>query len=332
MTVRRAMEDLHREGWIERRHGRGTFVGPRAAMPISPPNSPSTARVAKLMVLVSSLGHDRHYWFSGPVLNGIDEMAADLGLSIELIGDQSQDSRAASRRLMQSRPDLLACVLLRPRTSLVLAEAHRLEIPCVLAAERQPAMGMPNIYEDSAQGTLLAVKHLAEQGHRRIGFMQVTGQSFWTFDRREAFFRAMEHAGLEAEENLVFWMPAEHGYSGAPPLSVDQIQQYLDRQNPTAVVCGCCWPLVQLGPLVRSGKIRVPQDLSIVTFDQNPEVVEWLGGIKPTAIAQPLREMGHLLARMARQVVEHDPLPMETILPCTLVPGDSVRAINKGTN
>src|SRR3954470_4598895 len=31
-TVRRALDDLEREGWIERRPGIGTFIGPRAAV------------------------------------------------------------------------------------------------------------------------------------------------------------------------------------------------------------------------------------------------------------------------------------------------------------
>src|SRR5882757_1445022 len=34
-TVRKALAELSRDGWIERRHGLGTFVGPRVNMPIS---------------------------------------------------------------------------------------------------------------------------------------------------------------------------------------------------------------------------------------------------------------------------------------------------------
>src|SRR6185436_2485518 len=35
-TVRRALDDLQREGWIERRPGVGTFIGPRAGMFLDP--------------------------------------------------------------------------------------------------------------------------------------------------------------------------------------------------------------------------------------------------------------------------------------------------------
>src|SRR5688572_31007870 len=36
-TVRRALDDLERDGWIERRPGVGTFIGPRAAISIHLP-------------------------------------------------------------------------------------------------------------------------------------------------------------------------------------------------------------------------------------------------------------------------------------------------------
>src|SRR5215213_3631695 len=33
-TVRRALDDLEKDGWIERRPGIGTFIGPRANLPV----------------------------------------------------------------------------------------------------------------------------------------------------------------------------------------------------------------------------------------------------------------------------------------------------------
>src|SRR3954471_8131555 len=77
-TVRRALNDLEREGWIERRPGIGTFIGPRAA--ISNHQAPGTGangnghgnhpgrkmvRLALMLHLVGDFGHD---WYAGGVI------------------------------------------------------------------------------------------------------------------------------------------------------------------------------------------------------------------------------------------------------------------------
>jgi DNA-binding LacI/PurR family transcriptional regulator len=76
--------------------------------------------------------------------------------------------------------------------------------------------------------------------------------------------------------------------------------------------------------LVRRGRISVPRDLSIVHFDQNPDVPQWIGA-KTTTVAIPLREMGRTLAKLARQISEGQQVASETTLPCELVIGDSVK-------
>src|SRR5436190_23664215 len=69
-TVRRAMDDLEREGWIERRPGVGTFIGPRAGFTVlhsvdgisnSAHAMKRTLRLALLIHLLGDFGHD---WYA----------------------------------------------------------------------------------------------------------------------------------------------------------------------------------------------------------------------------------------------------------------------------
>lgn len=332
MTVRKALSQLQREGWIERHNGRGTFIGPRANMPVShrQPEPSSQRRIARLALAVP-FGSDARHWFVAPLLDGIMESAAEQGISVELLFSQRIDIRQVSQRLMQHRPDMVAGVLAVPRIELVLSEAQRLEIPCVIAADRFAEMEQPNVYEDSVQGATLAVRHLVAQGHKRIGFVQSATRAWWVFDRRQGYLNGLAEAGLEADERMTLWLPPFDFAPGSPMIHTDAIRQYLDRQQPTAIVCGCCSPLMQMSPLISSGKLSVPRDLSVVTFDNCPQIVEWLGGVRPTMIAQPMREIGRCLARMARQVVDGGKLERETSLPCLLIEGDSVRDMRTGS-
>src|SRR5438874_2655921 len=78
-TVRRALDEMHREGWIERRQGHGTFVGPRVAMPgamsgaiRSAVADNATQRMVRIAVVIHLAGDLRHDWYSRSVIEGLD--------------------------------------------------------------------------------------------------------------------------------------------------------------------------------------------------------------------------------------------------------------------
>src|SRR5438105_1058415 len=69
-TVRRALDEMHREGWIERRQGHGTFVGPRVAMPgamRTPVVDSAKRRMVRIAVVIHLAGDLRHDWYSRTV-------------------------------------------------------------------------------------------------------------------------------------------------------------------------------------------------------------------------------------------------------------------------
>src|SRR5205809_6823823 len=76
-TVRRALDDLEREGWIERRPGIGTFIGPRAALstPLVRPSTPQ--RTVRLALVIHMLGDLSHDWYAAGVIAGIDRAAEE---------------------------------------------------------------------------------------------------------------------------------------------------------------------------------------------------------------------------------------------------------------
>jgi DNA-binding LacI/PurR family transcriptional regulator len=88
------------------------------------------------------------------------------------------------------------------------------------------------------------------------------------------------------------------------------------------------WVLAtDLAPLVQSGELVIPRDLSVVTFDQQPGVAAKLGNVAPTTIAMPLHEMGARLAHMARNLIDGETIDTVTTLPCSLIEGESVASI-----
>ncbi|MEN6492866.1 MAG: substrate-binding domain-containing protein [Thermoguttaceae bacterium] len=323
-AVRRALDQLQQEGWIQRRGGHGTFVGPRVLMAVADRLTPSSERrLARLAVVIAALGQLRYDWHSTLVLSGIDEVSLTEGVTLELLGDHHTNPGVLARRLMQSRPDVFVCLGPPLAHVTVIGEAGRLGIPCVLAGVRAPELSLPNVFESSVDASRMAVRHLIELGHRRIGYVQVTSTGWWTFDRREGYLRELEANGIEPDEGMVLWLPPE-----PTPEGFEAFRAYLARRKPTALLFGCCWAAAYMQRMTNAGQLRVPDDLSVVTFDQHPEVFHWLGGVRPTTVELPARPIGHLLASMARRLVEGQEVPMQSALPCPLVLGASTRAVS----
>jgi LacI family transcriptional regulator len=276
-------------------------------------------------VLVHTLGDFRHDWYTPAVLGGIDEVAHDQGVSIELVGDRDGDIRTVSQRLMQNRPDALACVAPALRHAGLIAEAQRLDVPCIGTGGLLAPLGVPCVSEDGTEGAALAVKHLAERGHRRIGFIQVGVSLPWVFQRHQGYLKGLRDAGLPTTNELAVFLSTDvrEGEHTAT------LARFVRELRPTALLLGNFWPLQYLAPLVAAGELRVPQDVSVVTFDQHPDNGRWLGGIEPTVVELPLREMGRRLAEMAREVVDGKPLARTTSLACTLREGASVRTLDR---
>jgi DNA-binding LacI/PurR family transcriptional regulator len=324
-TVRRALDELHRDGWIERRHGRGTFVGPRAAMEIASRKTTvggQTRRVIRMAVLIHSLREFEKDWYSRAVIAGIDQAAEANGINIEMLGDQDGDVKSVSRRLTLTRPDVLAVSASRPSHALMMGEAQRLDIPCIGTGSFLASMGLPAVHEDGRAGAVQAVRHLAEKGHRRIGFIQATFAMPWVFHRRRGFLDGMTDAGLEADPGLVWWV--DDGEVDLP-----EIEKFVARYRLTGLVCGCEAAARHVGPLDREKRRRIPQDLSVITFDQHPQGAEIFGGVRPTTIALPLFAMGRRLAELAREIVDRREITPLTQIPCELIPGDTVQPMNE---
>jgi LacI family transcriptional regulator len=171
------------------------------------------------------------------------------------------------------------------------SELHRLGIPVVVVDPAGgAAMDVPTIGATNWAGGLTATDHLVSLGHRRIGLIAGPKHLLCSRARLDGYRAALESAGITLDDTLVVQGDFMHesGFTGCDALLALP-------HPPTAVFASSDTMALGAYEAVRRRGLRVPDDLSIVGFDDLPEA-RW-SSPPLTTIRQPLAEMGVLAAR-----------------------------------
>ena len=123
----------------------------------------------------------------------------------------------------------------------------------------------PAVRVDNMGGATQAVQHLLELGHERIGFISGPKMSTSSIDRLKGYKNALAQNGRHFDAGLVKQgnLTPESGFQAA--------KEVLGRrERPTAILASN--DLMAFGAIraARSLGFRVPQDLSVVGFDNIP--------------------------------------------------------------
>ncbi|GAA2086269.1 LacI family DNA-binding transcriptional regulator [Kitasatospora saccharophila] len=228
------------------------------------------------------------------VIRGVENVARDEGLSVVL-------SESAGRLtpgqtwvdgVLARRPAGVVLVL----SELDAAQRDQLtsrDIPfVVLDPAGDPAEGVPAVGTGNWQGGLAATRHLLDLGHRRIGMISGPSGMMCSRARVDGYRTALGTARLPVDPELILEGNFHHeaGYAAARTL--------LTRPDrPTAIFAGNDLQALGVYEAARELGLRVPEDLSVVGFDDLP-LARWVGP-PLTTVRQPLVEMAETAARLA---------------------------------
>ena len=260
--------------------------------------------------------------YIGEIMRGIDEALAVAEYDLMLYTTHRRKTKESAyvTSLTQGMTDGLLLVLPRDPKE-YLASLRQRHFPYVLIDHQgigdvESAAGATNW-----QGGYDATKYLVDLGHRRIGFITGTMDLGCSRDRLEGYQAALRARGLLIDPQLIqegdFLQPT--GFTAAQSLLALP-------ERPTAIFASNDVMAFGVMEAVRDRGLRIPEDVSIVGFDNIPQAVQ----VSPqlTTVQQPLADMGHEATRMLLTLIQDPERPYQRVeLPTHLVVRASTRRI-----
>jgi len=233
--------------------------------------------------------------FFTDVARGVEDEASESGLAVILCNSDDQQAKE-THYLELLEEHRVQGILITP----VSADDERLALlqqrgtPVVLVDSRSPARGQCSVSVDDVLGGELAVAHLIRDGHSRIAFVGGPLSIRQVADRREGAVRALERAGLSADDLHLIVTPALNVAAGQRAGAT--LAELPAAQRPTAVVCAN--DLLALGVLqeMTAQRIRVPEDISLIGYDDIDTAAA--AAVPISSVRQPRQLLGRTAAQL----------------------------------
>ena len=312
-TVRAALRLLSEEGLVEKRQGSGSF---------STGHSIAENNIGVIL-------NNADEYTSPALLGDIRAVLRDKGYQIQVYSTCGKI--AEERRILQ----LLKSMPLRG----LIAEGTRTSLPTpnLDLYEKLQSRGIsllflggyaPNlpesacIKEDNYYGGYLLTKHLIQKGHNRIAGI-FKSDDIQGPERYYGFLSALRDFHIPFTDEQSLWYTSSHLTSLEKKSDTGFLTSFLrkNRHLYTAVVCHndeiAYWLIRELG----YARIRVPEDISIVSFDNS--YMSDRGPVRITTLSHGEPHMGTVAARTILKMIRGETVSTEAL---------SWRLISKGSD
>ncbi|MFA0766280.1 MAG: hypothetical protein BDTLLHRC_001233 [Candidatus Fervidibacter sp.] len=280
MTVHRALKELEREGVITRLVGKGTFV-----LKTSPAPAPRHSLVLVFpLAEVATLTTQNIYY--GPILQGILSALAETGCLVQFWSLGFDRLKEIPPEALTSRALLVFAPFEDARP--VLDEWWATGVPFVVIGASWQDAPFPCVDTDNFAAAQQVVDFLVGMGHRHIALLAGRRIAPNSRDRWDGFLAAIRRHDLPLSSEWLIEADSPISLSSAVQKRLRSILK--DKPRPTALFAAGYYLAAEALRLIKGEGWRVPQDISLVAFDDPPSA----SYLEPplTTVRQPLVELG----------------------------------------
>ncbi|MBU3188034.1 LacI family transcriptional regulator [Clostridium bowmanii] len=187
-------------------------------------------------------------------------------------------------------------------------QLESISYPCVLhdVFIKNPKVGCVGV--DNIKGSSLAVEHLLERGHTKIGFINGHKEALVSYERLDGYYLALSRRGIKIEDDFI--VNGGFSYEGGKTAVMELIKNHKDI---TAIYCAS--DLMALGAIegLKNMGYDIPKDISIVGFDD----INLCNFVTPklTTIRQDREKIGKAAANLILSIISEQYLGRVIIEP-----------------
>ncbi|WP_336771369.1 LacI family DNA-binding transcriptional regulator [Paenibacillus sp. MMO-58] len=255
------------------------------------PNVNASALMGKKTYTLGLLIPDISNPFFSEIARAIEDQAHQLGYSVIMCSTDNKDERVERYIALLEQKNVDGILIGTGVDNLdILTNLQARKIPIVMISREASALEVDTVVADDYVGGLMAAQHLIEMGHTRIAILSEQLKVSSARERIRGFKQGLQDRQISFDDrNLVICdYMVEEGRRGAGEL--------LGRgDRPTAIFC--CNDVLAIGAMqeARSLGIKVPEELSIVGFDDT---------ILAAVVDPPLTTVAQPIASMAKQAFQ----------------------------
>ncbi|QYR22348.1 substrate-binding domain-containing protein [Paenibacillus sp. sptzw28] len=308
ITVANALAQLAKEGWIYRIPGRGSFVNKDAQqlskdLPrVEPRNDDRGAAVKSAPLpsrkMIGFLIPSIFDFFAIRLIKGLNQVLEDTEYYLVIQFTNNSKEREEQAILELIRNGAVGLIVFPSDAENYNEEILALKLrqfPFVLIDRYFPGVETNFVCSDGSLGAQLAVNHLWDLGHRKIAICSDSPLPTLSVEHRiSGYMEALKQKGVLIDPSLIL---TEFHVDYNKINEEHALYRYIKNSMATAIITLNARLGLHIASIAKRLKIHVPEDLSIVTFDDPSPGLDESGSF--TYISQAEEEMG----RKAMQIL-----------------------------
>ncbi len=267
------------------------------------PNTAARALVTRRTDAIGVVVNNLHDPFFHDLIRGFEAGASETDYNVVFCSAMGREMQRKQRYVRYLSNGVVDGIILYGSYNFdetLVRELHATGFPFFLIESYVEGVQTNNFLIDNEDGVYNAVRYLHRHGHRRIAYIAGRQEKRVCVERLNGYYRAMKDLCLKVPAEYVRYI--EDGCSDGRPLMA-RLLELPAHVRPTAVLCYDDAVASYAIRCALERGLRVPQDISVMGFDNQTIPPNGYKGPAITSVSQPLYEIGFDSIIMLSQVL-----------------------------